>query len=65
MAIIDFSEHERRNMVSNIQNYFREELDQDIGGLTPNFCSIFLPSNLAPCFITEVCTMPKRCWPIK
>lgn len=50
MAIIDFSEHEKRNMVSNIQSYFREELDQDIGGFDAEFLLDFFAEQFGTLF---------------
>lgn len=42
MSKITFSKDEKERMVGRIQRYFREELDQDIGGFDAEFlCDFF------------------------
>ncbi|MDJ0805824.1 MAG: DUF2164 domain-containing protein [Gammaproteobacteria bacterium] len=50
MPLIKFSKAEKANIVSKIQLYFREELDQEIGGFDAEFLLDFFADELGAYF---------------
>ena len=50
MAVIEFSEQEKRAIVSRIQAYFDEELEQEIGQFDAEFLLDFFASQIGPYF---------------
>ncbi|OZG72276.1 hypothetical protein BTA51_16175 [Hahella sp. CCB-MM4] len=50
MSIIEFSKEEKDILVKNIQAYFREELEQDIGNFDAQFLLDFFSEKIGPYF---------------
>ena len=50
MAVIEFSEQEKRAIVSRIQAYFDEELEQEIGQFDAEFLLDFFAGQIGPYF---------------
>ncbi len=50
MATVDFSREEKTLIVERIQRYFRDELDQEIGGFDAEFLLGFISEELGPFF---------------
>lgn len=50
MSKIEFSKEERALLVERLQNYFREEMDQDLGRFPAEFLLDFIIEDLGPYF---------------
>jgi len=48
MAEISFSKEEKAELVKQIQGYFRDELDQDIGQFPATFLLDFFTESIGP-----------------
>ena len=50
MAIVEFSGDEKKVIVGRIQTYFREELDQELGGFDAEFLLDFFAEEMGAYF---------------
>jgi uncharacterized protein (DUF2164 family) len=50
MKKIEFSREETKAIVGEIQDYFREELDQDIGNIPAEMLMLFFAERIGPYF---------------
>ena len=50
MKDIEFSKEQKDHMVSKIKTYFKDELQQDIGGFEAEFLIDFFAKSLGPYF---------------
>ena len=50
MSIIEFSKEEKEILIRNIQVYFREELEQEIGNFDAQFLLDFFSERIGPYF---------------